>query len=157
MNAIPDHQTLLAENRIQWQKVADYLESKQVPTEAIEKIERLAIASPYALQQLQRYPEWIDPLPRLESFSLEPEIMDVEAQDKIDLQHLKKQLRLYRHQKMIEIIYLDVVAAISRCGRGYPGRDDSTSFERPGRSVNPNGPESLSATTIRKTWSTPGI
>ena len=112
MNAIPDHQTLLAENRIQWQKVADYLESKQVRAETIEKIERLAIASPYALQQLHRYPEWIDALPRLEKFLLEPKIMDLEAQDKIDLEHLKKQLRLYRHQKMIEIIYLDVVATI---------------------------------------------
>ncbi len=50
MNAIPDNQILLAENRIQWQEVADYLESKQVQTEAIENIERLAIASPYALQ-----------------------------------------------------------------------------------------------------------
>ncbi len=112
MNAIPDNQTLLAENRVQWQGVVDYLESKQAGAGVIENIERLAIASPYALQQLHRHPEWIDALPRLEKFLLDAEIMDVDAKEKIDLQHVKKQLRLYRHQKMVEIIYLDVVGAI---------------------------------------------
>ena len=110
MDANPNNQTLLAENRTQWQQVADYLESKQVSSGAIEKIERLAVASPYALQQLHRHPEWIDALLQREKFLLEKEIVNLEEQDKIDLEHIKQQLRLYRHQKLVEIIYLDVVA-----------------------------------------------
>ena len=79
MNAVPDSQsTLLAENRFQWrQPIADYLEAKQASPGVIEKIERLAIASPYALQQLQRAPELIDSLTELKKFTLDPEIIGV--------------------------------------------------------------------------------
>ena len=111
MNAVPDSQVLLAENRFQWRQVADYLEAKQAPASTIEKIERLAIASPYALQQLQRVPELIDSLTELGKFTLDAEIIDVVSDKKIDLDHVRQQLRLYRHQKLVEIIYLDVVAA----------------------------------------------
>jgi glutamate-ammonia-ligase adenylyltransferase len=111
MNAVPDSQVLLAENRFQWRQIADYLEAKQASVSAIEKIERLAVASPYALQQLQRAPELIDSLTELKKFTLDPEIIGVASDKKIDLDHVKQQLRLYRHQKLVEIIYLDVVAA----------------------------------------------
>jgi len=111
MNAVPDSQVLLAENRFQWRQVADYLEAKQASVSVIEKIERLAIASPYALQQLQRAPELIDSLTELKKFTLDPEIIEVVTDKKIDLDHVRQQLRLYRHQKLVEIIYLDVAAA----------------------------------------------
>ncbi|MCP4873996.1 MAG: bifunctional [glutamate--ammonia ligase]-adenylyl-L-tyrosine phosphorylase/[glutamate--ammonia-ligase] adenylyltransferase [Gammaproteobacteria bacterium] len=109
MNAKPDNADLLRENRFQWRQVADYLESKRRGPDEIGKLERLAIASPYALQQLINSPELIDSLAELEKFALEPEIISLEDGQKIDLDQVKQQLRQYRHKKMVEIIYLDVV------------------------------------------------
>jgi len=110
MAALTDHQSLLAENRFQWQQIADYLASKPFASDDIDRIERLAIASPYALQQLQRTPELVDSLLQLEGFVLEPDPADATVHEKIDIDLLKRQLRHYRHRKLVEIIYLDVVA-----------------------------------------------
>ncbi len=110
MAPIPDNQSLLSENRFQWQQIADYLLSKDFKAEDIEHIERLAIASPYALQQLQRLPGQIDNLLRLERFTLERDPFNVSTDEKIDIDLAKQQLRHYRHRKLVEIIYLDVVA-----------------------------------------------
>ena len=109
MNTIPEHRALLEENRSQWQQVLDHLQSQQRSFDEIEKIERLVVASPYALLQLQRYPELSECLLDLEAFTLDAEIIDVVAGQKIDLDQVKQQLRCYRHHKMVEIIYLDVV------------------------------------------------
>ncbi len=111
MNSAPINQTLLQENRFQWQEIVDYLESKQIPAGDIEKIERLAIASNYALDQIRRAPELAVKLLDLGSFTLDAEIIGLAADQKIDLDQVKQQLRLYRHQKLVEIIYLDVVGS----------------------------------------------
>ncbi len=110
MAAIPDNQSLLIEDRFQWQQVADYLAAQAFEAEDIDRIERLAIASPYALQQLRRVPEQIDNLLQLDHFALESDLADVATPEKIDIDLLKQQLRHYRHRKLVEIIYLDVVA-----------------------------------------------
>jgi glutamate-ammonia-ligase adenylyltransferase len=106
-----DNPALLTEDRFQWQPVADYMETHQIAACTREKIERLAIASPYALAQLQRRPESIKPLSELVDFELDAQIIDLNEGEKIDLDQVKRQLRLYRHRKLVEIIYLDVVAA----------------------------------------------
>jgi glutamate-ammonia-ligase adenylyltransferase len=106
-----DNPTLLAEDRFQWQPVADYMETQQLSASTRGEIERLAIASPYALAQLQRRPELIETLSGLVEFELDAQIIDLDEGEKIDLDQVKRQLRLYRHRKLVEIIYLDVVAA----------------------------------------------
>lgn len=111
MNTPSVNRTLLQENRFQWQEIIDYLESRQIQAVDIEKIARLAIASNYALHQIQRTPEMIDRLLELERFTLDSQIINLVTEEKIDLDHVKQQLRLYRHQKLVEIIYLDVVAS----------------------------------------------
>jgi glutamate-ammonia-ligase adenylyltransferase len=111
MAPVSNNQSLLSENRFQWQPVADYMASKDFVAADIERIERLAIASPYALQQLHRDPECIDELLQLDSFALKTDIVSVAPGEKVDLDMLKRQLRLYRHRKLVEIIFLDVVAA----------------------------------------------
>ena len=60
MTSQPTKQQLLTEDRFLWQSVVDYLETGQYPASVSENIERLAIASRYALEQLQRAPEWIE-------------------------------------------------------------------------------------------------
>ena len=52
--------SLLEDDRIQWQAIADYLLSREFSAGDAGKIEQLAIASRYALVQLQRNPDWID-------------------------------------------------------------------------------------------------
>jgi glutamate-ammonia-ligase adenylyltransferase len=111
MNATSINLDLLKENRFQWREIDDYLKSKQIQAADIEKIERLAIASNYALNQIRRAPESIDRLLGLKNFTLDPEIIKLDADEKIDLDQVKQQLRRYRHQKLVEIIYLDVVAS----------------------------------------------
>jgi glutamate-ammonia-ligase adenylyltransferase len=106
-----DNPALLAEDRFQWQPVADYMETRRFSADICNKIERLAIASPYALAQLQHRPELIDVLSQLDEFELDTQIIDPGEGEKIDLDQVKRQLRLYRHRKLVEIMYLDVVAA----------------------------------------------
>jgi glutamate-ammonia-ligase adenylyltransferase len=100
---------LLAEDRGQWQLIADYLESRQFPASKVNNIERLAIASRYALAQLQRNPEWIDTLLELKGFQLDAQIIQLVDGEKTDLDQVKRALRRYRHRKLLEIIYLDTV------------------------------------------------
>ncbi len=111
MRSTSGNKNLLQEHRYQWRDIADYLQSRQIEAADIEKIERLAIASNYALSQIQRDPESIDRLLGLEKFTLNPRIINFDASGKIDLDQLKHELRRYRHQKLVEIIYLDVVAS----------------------------------------------
>ena len=101
--------TLMTQDRIQWQVILDYLESRHLPASISAKLERLAIASRYALTQLKRHPEWIDHLPELESFQLDAQIIELVEGEKIDLDQVKCALRQYRHRKLLEIIYLDTV------------------------------------------------
>ena len=100
---------LLSEDRFQWQPLADHMESLQLPSPAREKIEKLAVASPYALAQLQRHPELVEQLSTLDEFRLDAQIIDVTGDEKIDIDQVKRELRLYRHRKLVEIIFLDVV------------------------------------------------
>ncbi len=93
----------------QWQQLREHMLEARYEDAAHAKIERLALASPYAARQLLRDPGLIDALLATEDFSLDGAIKSLLATDKVDLDQVKRELRLYRHQKMVEIIYLDVV------------------------------------------------
>jgi [glutamine synthetase] adenylyltransferase / [glutamine synthetase]-adenylyl-L-tyrosine phosphorylase len=110
MTSPPIYQQLLDEDRFLWQPIADYLEAGQFSATLSTNIERLAVASHYALGQLQRAPEWIERLATLERFELDGAIIEPAAEQRIDLDQVKRALRQYRHRKLVEIIYLDVVA-----------------------------------------------
>jgi glutamate-ammonia-ligase adenylyltransferase len=101
--------SLLEDDRIQWQAIADYLLSREFAPGSAGKIEHLAIASRYALAQLQRNPAWIDDLLKLEHLQLASTIIEFPEGEKIDLDQVKRTLRQYRHRKLVEIIYLDTV------------------------------------------------
>ena len=109
INPTVDTPPLLADNRDQWQSVAEYLRSRGADDGAWQKIERLAIASPYALRQLQRDPRQIDALLDARQFNLDAESIAFANQNTPDIDRLQHELRLYRHRKMVEIIYRDVV------------------------------------------------
>jgi glutamate-ammonia-ligase adenylyltransferase len=101
--------SLLEDDRIQWQAIADYLVSREFAAGSVEKIEYLVIASRYALAQLQRNLTSIDDLLKLEHFQLASTIIELPEGEKIDLDQVKRTLRQYRNRKLVEIIYLDTV------------------------------------------------
>ncbi|MDH3387811.1 MAG: bifunctional [glutamate--ammonia ligase]-adenylyl-L-tyrosine phosphorylase/[glutamate--ammonia-ligase] adenylyltransferase [Gammaproteobacteria bacterium] len=105
----PDIRHLLADHFSQWREVADYLAANGCRAADIEKIERLAIASPYALHQLLRNPGFAQSLLKLDRFLLDDQVGDAVADEKVNLDQLRRELRHYRHRKLVEIIYLDVV------------------------------------------------
>ena len=112
MRSTTEHHPLLDDNRAQWQALRDHLSRLQFDDAAVQKLERLAIASQYALQHLQHNPAWIAELLEQTDFSLDSEIMHLEAGTRIDLDQVKAALRRYRHRKMVHIIYLDVVEQV---------------------------------------------
>lgn len=103
---------LIDEIRFQWQEITQYLESHQFDPRDRDYIEQLVIASQYALHQLLRWPQLIDTLLQIKTFELDNEIISLAADEKVDLDQLKKQLRRYRHRKLVEIIFLDVVQQV---------------------------------------------
>jgi len=107
--------TLLQDDEYHWLKLLPVLQSdsNQFSKDFQLKIQRLAIASSYALGQLCRDPALLYQLQSLKYFNLDAnEIYPGDASDQsIDL--IKSDLRKYRHRKMIEIIYLDVIDNIS--------------------------------------------
>ena len=109
MNSTGDTPPLLADNRVDWQAVAGYLNSPGIDDAARQKIERLAIASPYALHHLQREPRLIETLLETRQFSLDAEAIAVADENPADIDRLERELRLYRHRKLVEIIYRDVI------------------------------------------------
>ena len=109
MSTIADKQALLREHRFLWQPVADFIDSSTIAAPLKDRFERFALASPYALAQLQRRPDWIDQLASFDHFQLDSQIIDADTDARLDLDQVKRSLRRYRHRKLVEIIYLDVV------------------------------------------------
>ena len=103
--------SLLLENRFQWQQLEAYLAANSFGPEDVGRIEQLVIASPYALEQILRDNRLVSDLLQLEEFTLAEQVVDLDASEKVDTDSLKRDLRFYRHRKLVEIIYLDVVAA----------------------------------------------
>ena len=84
--------SLLEQDRIQWQAIADYLVSREFAVGSAEKIEHLVIASRYALAQLQRNLTSIDDLLKLEHFQLANTIIEFPEGEKIDLDQVTNDL-----------------------------------------------------------------
>ncbi len=102
-------QLLKNEDLHQWQKVEADLDQKDFDVEFRNQIAQVAVASSYALNRLCRTPYILDSLHQITEFKLDdfPDIIDINHSP--DLTEIKRTLRQYRHRKLIEIIYLDVV------------------------------------------------
>ncbi len=102
---------LLQDDQYHWQQLLAELNSDNSGFDADFqlKIERLAIASSYALRHLCREPSILHRLHRLKHFKLDQSQILPTGENSADINQIKRSLRLYRHQKLIEIIYLDVI------------------------------------------------
>jgi len=102
-------QLLSGEDLYAWQQLESTLGKDQFDAEFCAKVEKLAIASSYALKQLCRNPELLVSLQSLTEFRLNDLDGIVICDEPVDLIRVKQTLRQYRHHKLVEIIYLDVV------------------------------------------------
>ncbi len=106
---------LLQDDQYHWLQLQPLLQSSdnQFSEDFQFKIQQLAIASSYALAQLCREPNILGRLQTLKQFDLE-ESQTREIDDEArNIDQVKRSLRRFRHRKLIEIIYLDVVDKIS--------------------------------------------
>jgi glutamate-ammonia-ligase adenylyltransferase len=106
---------LLQDDQYHWLQLLPILQSdtNRFSEDFQLKIQKLAIASSYALEQLCREPTILYQLQSLKYFDLEEsKINPVDVSDQ-GIEQVKRNLRKYRHGKLIEIIYLDVIDNVS--------------------------------------------
>jgi [glutamine synthetase] adenylyltransferase / [glutamine synthetase]-adenylyl-L-tyrosine phosphorylase len=102
-------ETLIAPEQFHWGQLKPMLlDEHGSDLEFIESIKKLALGSNYATAQLIRYPQLLNTLKACQHFEINPEQLEHSLESLQDLDEIKKQLRLFRHQKMIEITYLDI-------------------------------------------------
>ncbi len=108
---LSDH-CLLQEDLYHWEQLESELlsEHSQFSAGFLTKIKKLAISSSYALSQLCRDPSLLQALESLAEFELEKFQPAVDQIENLDL--VKRRLRQFRHRKLVEIIYLDVIEKI---------------------------------------------
>lgn len=103
---------LSVEDQSHWQELSGFLRQNAFNDNQIEQIHQLAIASSYALSQLSKNPDWIRQLIQIDEFET-GDFPDILTPDQpVNLITVKQQLRLYRHNKLVQIIFLDVVKKI---------------------------------------------
>ncbi|MFT5659139.1 MAG: glutamate-ammonia-ligase adenylyltransferase [Gammaproteobacteria bacterium] len=113
--AISKIHPLLVDDQYHWRQIQSIFESDDylLDRDLQHKIERLAISSSYALIQICRNPSLLLKLNELKQFDLEKNSLVTACDGSPDIATTQKILRQYRHAKLIEIIYLDVVNNIS--------------------------------------------
>ena len=105
---------LLIEDQYHWEQLQTLLQSQnnQFDSNFQSEIERLAISSSYALNQLCRAPDLLPELIQLEKFDLEQVQLSEACENITDTAGTQKILRQHRHKKLIQIIFLDVIKSI---------------------------------------------
>ncbi len=111
MNTELSSHPLLQDDLYHWQQLLPELVSDtcSFDTGFENKIQRLAIASSYALRHLCRDPSILLRLHRLKHFKLENSMILPAQEDIQNLELVKRSLRFFRYLKLIEIIYLAVI------------------------------------------------
>jgi len=106
---------LLKDDQYHWLQLSTILQSETNPfsEDFQHKIQRLAVASSYALAQLCREPTILNQLQTLKQFDLDDSQFPLPDGGAQGIEELKSSLRQFRHRKLIEIIYLDVIERIS--------------------------------------------
>ena len=101
-------ETLIGGDGYSWQQLQQHPAFPASDDPFLPELQRLALGSNYAINQLARYPALLPSLPALQRFELAEHQLVTAVQDLTEADDIKKQLRLFRHQKMVEIIFLDV-------------------------------------------------
>ena len=106
---------LLQDDQYHWLQLLPELQSSdnQFSKGFQLNIQQLAIASSYALQQLCREPALLHSLQTIKQFELDTAQFHQADNSAQNIEMVKASLRKFRHHKLIEVIYLDVIEKIS--------------------------------------------
>jgi glutamate-ammonia-ligase adenylyltransferase len=102
-------ESLIQPDLFLWEQLEQILTQRNITDSVfIESLEKLALGSNYAITQLTRYPDLIDKLVGIKNFDLD-QLQLIDGLSNVnDPEQIKRLLRLFRHQKLVEIIYLDI-------------------------------------------------
>ena len=98
-----DHfESLIQPDSFHWKNLKSHLSSDEVKYSEvfIDQLRKLALGSNYAVAQLVKYPDIIASLSSCDNFDLQAEKLVNSLLDITDINVIKKQLRIYRHQKL---------------------------------------------------------
>lgn len=103
---------LLKDDQYAWEQLQKLLQAQDndsFDSHFRDNIQRLAISSSYALNQLCRTPALLGNLHRLKQFDLDQSKLAEACDNSQVIANTQKILRQHRHAKLTEIIYLDVI------------------------------------------------
>ena len=100
---------LISPDLFYWEQLQALLGERETSNpDFLKSLKRLALGSNYAIAQLCRYPFLIDKLEICNKFECSADSLKHTLDPLQDMDQIKKQLRVFRHQKLLEIIYLDI-------------------------------------------------
>ncbi len=101
---------LIEPDLFHWERLLTHMEELNLNKSSafFQHLQQLALGSNYAISQLNKHPELILALQDYESYELNEQKLVLALENISDIDEIKKQLRLFRHEKMVEIIYLDI-------------------------------------------------
>ena len=101
---------LIGPDSFHWQQLEELLllQDFERDCDFMESLQKLALGSNYAIAQLIKYPDFIKKLQSCRHFELDTDQLIRSLEGISDINLIKFQLRLFRHQKLLEIIYLDI-------------------------------------------------
>ena len=110
MNQFED---LIQPDLFHWEQLQTQLisESSNYPPAFQQELKKLVLGSNYATAQLAKYPQItrsLDSLNLHKIFQLDADALINSLAELTDINAIKKQLRVFRHQKLCEIIFLDI-------------------------------------------------
>ncbi len=102
--------TLIEPDLFHWEQLQQTIENANITlnTESVQQLRNLSLGSNYATAQLAKYPELISTVLESKSYAPEEDKLTSSLHDLSDINDIKKQLRLFRHRKLVEIIFLDI-------------------------------------------------
>lgn len=102
-------ESLIQPDLFHWEQLQSSLQQQGIEDAGfIDSLKKLALGSNYAITQLAKYPSILNQLRYFDYFDLEQKRLAQTLDETDDINQVKKELRLYRHQKLVEIIYMDI-------------------------------------------------
>ncbi|MCP4078013.1 MAG: bifunctional [glutamate--ammonia ligase]-adenylyl-L-tyrosine phosphorylase/[glutamate--ammonia-ligase] adenylyltransferase [Gammaproteobacteria bacterium] len=101
---------LIEPDILHWKQLKELLQHQgfSLRTDFAESLQKLALGSNYAISQLIKYPELIHKLHDCDYFELDSASLTNSLEGISDVNIIQSLLRKFRHQKLVEIIYLDI-------------------------------------------------
>lgn len=106
---VPQFDRLIEPDLFHWEQCLQQLKQLGIEDQDFQlQLQKLALGSTYAITQLHKYPQLLETLRHCTNFDLSAQSLTDSLADVIEPAQIKKILRLFRHQKLVEIIYLDI-------------------------------------------------